>query len=108
MPRHPFTPSFHDASAYVCVIGDRLARSNVDVKRDRRRVGRTNLDMVRTRLEIQVMKRAVEVVHDPHVVAIREHLRVARLAADPDAAVRMPGHGRQIARRRGWVVTWIP
>jgi len=56
--------------------------------------------MVRTRLEIQVLEQAIEIVDDPDVVAIGEYLRFAWCIRNPEAAIGTPGNRIVVAARR--------
>ena len=59
-----------------------------------------NLDPVRTRLQIQVLEHAVEVIHDPDVVAVGEHLGLVRGVGDPQPAIGPAGNRIEVAARR--------
>ena len=74
-PRHRQVPIF------IHPERRRPAGLHHHVEHDGLEPGLSDLDLVGTSLEIQVLEHAVEVVHDPDVVAVGEHLR------DSDAPV---------------------
>ena len=65
---------------------DRPAWLHVHVQLEILEAGHADFDLVPARFEPQLLERAVEVVHQSRVVAIDEHLRVARPDPQPHAA----------------------
>ena len=75
------------SSGHLRVIRDGMARIDSHVERDRRIAVPFDLDVMRTRLEIQVLEHAVVVVDHACIVAVDEHLGVTRCVDDADGAV---------------------
>src|SRR4051812_8712851 len=71
----------------VRVVRDGLTRFDPDVEGNRWCALRPNLDPVRARRETQMLKRAVEVVHDAGVVSVRVDLRIARRTLDAHGTI---------------------
>ena len=68
------------SSVLVSSERDRPAGLDVDVEGNRLvDPGFPDLDLVRPRLEVQVLEHTVEVVHDADVVAVSKHLRELRM-----------------------------
>src|SRR5258706_573174 len=93
-----------DGLPSVRVIRDGLPGFHADVHGEWWKTGRPNLDAVRTRGKIQMLEGTVEVIDDPDVVPVGEHLRVFRGAFDAQSSVRgtgrrheVPGRWRRIA-----------
>ena len=65
---------------------DRSSRLHVDVELEVLEAGHVDLDLVSAGLEPQRLERAVEVIDQSRVIAIHEHLRVARTDLQANAA----------------------
>src|SRR3989442_12855177 len=59
---------------------------DADVEREWLIPGRAHFDVVRARRQIQMLKMSVEIVDDPGVIAVDEHLRMCRLNLQPQSA----------------------
>src|ERR1043165_8821475 len=66
----------------VGAIRDRSIGNHVDVEGHRRFARSANFDPMWPGLEVDVLKHAVEVVDDANVVAVDEHLCIARRVRD--------------------------
>ena len=87
------------------MIRDGLARLNVDFERDRRLTSGADLDVMRTGREIEVLKRAVEIVYRPYVVPVSVDRSVLGSVLDSHAAVSVSARPDRVAAIRIWVPT---